>query len=68
MALCICLACAVADEGHQALVPTRTPSARDVTIDAAGAVVALSIVRRRRERIEAAAAPAGMPTPYPNAA
>jgi VanZ family protein len=53
IALCICLACAVADEAHQSLLPNRTASARDVVIDAAGAVAALSVVRRRRERLEA---------------
>jgi VanZ family protein len=49
LALCLCLTCAVIDEAHQALVPNRTGSARDVVIDATGAVVALGIVRRRRE-------------------
>ncbi|HEX3179372.1 MAG TPA: VanZ family protein [Methylomirabilota bacterium] len=57
IALLICLACAVADETHQAMVPNRTPSARDVVIDGTGALMALSVVRRRRERLEARALP-----------
>jgi VanZ family protein len=51
MALSIALACAVLDEGHQSALSNRTGSARDVVIDACGAVVALSIVRRRREAV-----------------
>ena len=51
MALCIALACAMLDEGHQSALPNRTGSARDVVIDASGAVVALSIARRRREAV-----------------
>ena len=51
MALSIALACAVLDEGHQSALSNRTGSARDVVIDASGAVVALSIVRRRREAV-----------------
>jgi VanZ family protein len=49
IALCIALTCAVADEAHQSALPNRTGSARDVVIDASGAVVALSVVRRRRQ-------------------
>lgn len=64
--LCICLTCAVVDEAHQALVPSRTSSARDVVTDATGAVVALSIVRRRRERLDAVAAgPSSPPSVRP---
>jgi VanZ family protein len=64
IALCICLACAFADEAHQSLLANRTASAWDVVIDAAGAGVALSIVRHRRARLEARAAPPAAPLPY----
>ena len=43
IALLVCLVCAVADEAHQAIVPARTGSVRDVVIDAAGAAAALLI-------------------------
>jgi VanZ family protein len=58
IALSICLLCAFADEAHQATVPNRTPSVRDVAIDGVGAVTALALARRRRERLEA------RPLPY----
>lgn len=55
IALLICLACAFADEAHQSWVPNRTASTRDVVIDGVGAVIAVSLVRRRRERLDARA-------------
>jgi VanZ family protein len=55
IALCICLACAFADEAHQSWVPNRTASARDVVIDGIGAVAAVSLARRWRERLDARA-------------
>jgi VanZ family protein len=64
IALAICLACAVADEAHQSLLPDRTASARDVAIDTLGAAAAVSIVRRRRERLEAQGVPPAARLPY----
>lgn len=43
IALLVCLACAVADEAHQAVTPARTGSVQDVAVDVAGAAVALLI-------------------------
>ena len=43
----MCLACALADEAHQAFIPSRTGSLRDVVIDASGAAAALLIARAR---------------------
>jgi VanZ family protein len=43
IALMVCLACAVADETHQVIVPTRSGSLQDVAIDVAGAAGALLI-------------------------
>jgi VanZ family protein len=57
IALSICLLCAFADEAHQAMVPNRTPSARDVIIDGVGAATALTLARWRRERVDARALP-----------
>lgn len=45
VALAVSLAWAVVDEGHQATVPSRTPSAWDVAIDGAGATAALAALR-----------------------
>jgi VanZ family protein len=45
LALAVSVACAVVDETHQALVPTRTGSAGDVMIDAVGALAALAAAR-----------------------
>lgn len=42
----ICVSWAILDEVHQSFVPTRTASARDVAIDAAGSLLALALVRR----------------------
>jgi VanZ family protein len=39
VALAVAVACAVVDETHQTMVPSRTPSVRDVLIDAAGAML-----------------------------
>jgi len=43
IALMVCLACAVADEAHQVIVPTRSGSLQDVAIDVTGAAGALLI-------------------------
>jgi len=55
IALCICLVCAFADEAHQSFVPNRTARARDVVIDGVGAMAAVSLARRWRERLDARA-------------
>jgi VanZ family protein len=68
IALAICLACAVADEAHQSRLPNRTASARDVVIDASGAVVALSVMCRRWQRRDAHARSFPSPLPYAEAA
>jgi VanZ family protein len=47
MALLVCLACALADEAHQAIIPSRTGGLRDVVIDVSGAAAALLIARGR---------------------
>jgi VanZ family protein len=47
LALLVCLACAVADETHQAITPMRTGSVRDVLIDVSGAAGALLIALGR---------------------
>jgi VanZ family protein len=41
LALLISVACAVADETHQAFVPSRTASLRDVLLDSTGALTAI---------------------------
>ena len=66
IALAICLACAVADEAHQSRLPNRTASVRDVVIDGGGAVLALSVVRRRWQR-ETHARSLPAPLPYAKA-
>jgi VanZ family protein len=54
-ALLVCLACAVADETHQAIVPARTNSLQDVAIDVAGAagawLLALGGTSRARDQM-----------------
>ena len=47
IALLVCLACALADEAHQAIIPARTGSLRDVVIDVSGAAGVLLIARGR---------------------
>ena len=47
IALLVCLACALVDEAHQAIIPARTGSLRDVVIDVSGAAAALLIARGR---------------------
>ena len=44
-ALAVAVACAIVDETHQAMVPSRSASARDVLIDTAGAML---VVMRSR--------------------
>lgn len=55
IALMVCLACAVADEAHQAIVPARTGSLQDVAIDVAGAagalLIALGATARARDQM-----------------
>jgi VanZ family protein len=54
-ALTVCLVCAIADEAHQATIPQRHGSVRDVAIDVSGAAGALLIARGRlaaRERAQ----------------
>jgi VanZ family protein len=48
IALLVCLACALADEAHQAITPARTGSLRDVVIDVSGAAAAVLIARGRQ--------------------
>ena len=58
-ALLLCAAVAAADEAHQATLPTRTGTPRDVVFDLAGAVLGLAV--RRRTAGTARAAAAGSP-------
>jgi VanZ family protein len=55
-ALAVCLVCAIADETHQARVPGRHGSVRDITLDSLGAVAMLIVVRSRKQVTDAAAA------------
>ncbi len=50
LALGICLTCAFVDEAHQSMLLTRTGSARDLALDAAGALAVLIVSRNRRDR------------------
>src|SRR5207253_11266722 len=52
LALAICLACAFSDEAHQSMLLTRVGSARDVVVDATGALTVLIVSRSRREASE----------------
>jgi VanZ family protein len=54
-ALLVCAACAFLDEGHQAMLLERTGSARDVVLDALGALLVLMAMRVRREAAAAVA-------------
>ena len=53
-AVCVSVVCAAGDELHQFFVPGRSPSPRDVLIDAAGAAagaaVCLLLIRLRRRK------------------
>lgn len=49
LALTICLTCAFVDEAHQSMLLTRVGSARDVVVDATGALAGLVVSRSRRE-------------------
>jgi VanZ family protein len=56
LALLICIPYAASDEFHQSFIPSRTSSVRDVAIDTAGAMIALTIiglVHRRSGDIQA---------------
>ena len=48
IALLVCLACALVDEAHQAIIPARTGSLRDVVIDVSGAALAVLMARGRQ--------------------
>lgn len=48
-ALAVCLACAIVDEAHQASVPGRHGSVRDVALDSLGAVAMVIVVRSRKQ-------------------
>jgi VanZ family protein len=48
IALLVCLACALVDEAHQAIIPARTGSLRDVVIDVSGAALAVLIASGRQ--------------------
>jgi VanZ family protein len=52
IALAICLVCALVDETHQATIPTRSGSVRDLVVDASGAAGVLILARGRREARE----------------
>jgi len=54
IALAICLVCALVDETHQATIPTRSGSVRDLVVDASGAAGVLILARGRREARERA--------------
>lgn len=56
-ALAVSVGWALVDEGHQALVASRTASLGDVAIDAAGATAAVTLWRPRRRRVTGAASP-----------
>jgi len=47
VALLVSIACAFVDEAHQAMLLTRSGSARDVVIDSLGALVTLIVARGR---------------------
>jgi len=52
--LLVCGVYAVSDEFHQSFVPSRTATARDVGIDAAGAVFGVLLIRLfQREPVRA---------------
>lgn len=50
-----CSLFAISDEWHQSFVPSRTPSARDVLIDVAGALIGIGIYSALTRRKPAAA-------------
>ncbi len=52
IALAICLGCALVDETHQAMIPTRSGSVRDLLVDGSGAAGVLIFARGRREARE----------------
>jgi VanZ family protein len=52
-ALAVCLTCAVVDEAHQARVPGRHGSVRDVALDSLGALATLLVVRTRQRVMDA---------------
>ncbi|MEO5986124.1 MAG: VanZ family protein [Candidatus Limnocylindria bacterium] len=65
----ICAMYAVSDELHQALVPGRTPTVYDITIDVAGSIVGFLIVHHVAESLllksRTTDSPAQPPTPDP---
>ncbi len=52
IALAVCLGCALVDETHQATIPTRSGSVRDLLVDGSGAAGVLILARGRREARE----------------
>ncbi len=50
LAVCLAVLYGIADEWHQSYTPGRYPSARDVFIDAAGAILGVSLWHRIRTR------------------
>jgi VanZ family protein len=52
-ALAVCLVCAVADEAHQAMVPGRHGSVRDIALDSLGAIAMIIVVRSRNRLTDA---------------
>jgi VanZ family protein len=61
IALLVCVACAFIDEGHQAMLLTRTGSAADAVLDSLGALMMLMMLRARHEA--SALAPAVVTAP-----
>jgi VanZ family protein len=64
-ALAVCLACAIVDEVHQAYVPGRIGSVRDVALDSLGAVGMVMFVRARRPGTRADVSADGSPSKLP---
>ena len=61
IALLVCVACAFVDEGHQAMLLTRTGSAADAVLDSLGALMMLMMLRARYEASAGAPAAAAEP-------
>ena len=59
VALLVCAVCAVADEVHQSMLPTRTGSVVDVALDCLGALLVLMLLRPLRQRSHGVRAHAG---------
>ena len=59
-ALLVCIACAFADEAHQAMLLTRTGSVADAVLDCLGALLMLMLLRARYEPAAAGAVTAAV--------